>query len=386
MTSVLATGAVANADQVNVIENPADYINLQGIYDDEIDDNGQAVSGKLQPSQSVDQSYNPYWLRLQVLEPSGSTLNQVAVCLYDSASVTGSQMRTVCGDGFSNPGSILANGAGLKDAEDGEDRPQMAHSFAFLPILNEPGSNPIRPGVAQGAGNDYHLIAAAGTTGLASKVDNTGTTFPGGKAADDTVWDLQFVFALNYKARLSDNWKIRVLATYDDTNEIELLDTQDYGVAYWGQIDTRTSVTYPDVIGGNQTQISNVPTGQYNANGKSDITLQASLFEIAGVSNSALSMDNTATPGAENVSLACVQHGQGVSAQDFFGAIDASTNPGGTSSQTLFSNVAASNESDDNNAQSKPFAERHSCTLHVGVNVPTGTYSNVMTVGIGGVQ
>lgn len=382
MTSVLATGAVANADQVTITENPANYINLQAIETSTGDPVDSSV--KITPNKNfTDAGVSLYKLFLQVLEPEEDTLNQVAICLYDSASVTGDAMRTVCGDGATNPASIgdTSEVSGPFTME-GQDRPQMAHSMVFLPnrALTTAGDDSFHLGV--NTSDDYHLLQERG----ASSWSTLGTTFDGqALEGSDEVWDLALSFGLNYKARMSDTWKIRVLATYNGSTQIELLDTTDYKVDYYGDITTRTSVTYPDVVTGGLTSDININTGQYTANAKSDVTIQAGVFQIEDDVNDPLSMGGTNEPGVDEVSLACIRKGAAIGPTDFFDAIDGAGNPSGKSSLTLLNNIDATNENDDDNAQGQLTAERHSCFLYVGDNVPVGTYDNDMTLGIGGV-
>jgi len=387
MTSVLATGAVANADTVNVTADPGKLINLVGLKSVGI--NNAATSSRTALGESEELSPIAlankntgahYTIDLEVLDEQ-DTLKQVAVCLFDSNVLSGSDVATTCGSGFDSPDTVT-NTFGAQGT--GVFRPQSALQMAFLPGAE--GSNNAIGDSAQGltdhSGSPSHLIRsdiynpASNATSLITQKDDFKSSAVG-TSGDNHVWDLSFRFGLSNFAHNSSFWKVRVVATYDAGTDpdqvVELIDTETYTVGYFGTFDTveRQSQAFGNVIDGGSKEITGITTGEYYANFASDISIEASAFE--DTSNTALPFGTTASPAAGEISMKCVGTTSGT--EQFMA--DA------TAKKLLDSVPANSSETTASAALARKVADTHDCTVYIGDNVATGAYDNVITVAIG---
>jgi len=387
ITSVLATGAVANADTVNVVNNPADFIVFNGIFEDTNADGTFDVSmeGKdmivhnpiEQNPSNID---NYYQLKFEVLD-SAETLEQVAVCIYDSDALSGDAIATNCGSGYVDPLTDLLRSSNIT----GEYAPQSAININFSPgttrfdASREVGpDNSVLVANKSGTSRDYHRVLGRnfGKSVVAQKGTFDGVEVDSGTATDDEVWDVDIMFAPSYLGHNSGNWNVRLLAIYSDGTEVESLDTKNYGIGYWGAFagdldqenpsNPRTSKDFEDLIPGENKTITGITTGSYHTNNNSDITLSASKFAQGGTE---LEFDVDGTPGTGTLSFECSPTTSGVSQ---FLAADTAVN--------LFTNVDPNSQ--EANPDDELVLDTHDCTLYLGTGVDTGTYTNVMTVGI----
>lgn len=407
MTSVLATGAVAQADTVNVTADPGKLIRIVELQKvprgtDTASRSSLSVGEELKVYDNVfaDGSVH-YTIDLEVVDEN-DTLKQVAVCFYDSKApdgteLDGTEIATTCGNGFTNVDSLAAGNPGgneiLVAAGGGAFLPQSAVQMGFIPLIINPNDAKLSvmnhaTDRSRDANDDdrAHLVYSnveSGNGSLYSEQSQfNGKTI--GAAGDNNVWDVSFRFVLKKFAHNSADWKIRVVATYDGATEsdpdqvVELIDTETYTVGYYGDFDTveRPTQDFQNVIDGGSKEIKGINTGEYFVNFASDIFLEASAFKDS--SEAALSFDGSptisedqVTPAVGQVSMKCV----GNEPEEFMGA--------GTPKKLLADVPANSAEPTLGGATTRKVAPTHDCTLYIGDEVATGSYSNDVTVSIG---
>ena len=382
LASVLATGAVqaANADEFTVIDDPASYITIgeiskpygRGSSNEERTyvalDEGEEIVPVLS---GYSESFGDFFHRLplEVKRKLGSKdLDHVAVCFYDSNALTEqTDVETYCGVG-ADPATKLA---------------RNPFSASPLAITNLGNANPTLVKTAEGPsaeeGPSYPILANytnefnESTFELVQEFD--GENVPEGEG---DVFKGLLSFRLTDASSNSNGWKVRVLATYTETGQddviLELESGRTYTVAYLGSLtDTRAPVGYGDIVQGGEKEVTGLSTTKYRANNTSDITLRATEFQDSGDSGS-LTFGSNATPATSQVSLGCKP--SDASEYDFFaGTSEAEL------TKTLLGNV------DDVEAQNVATqfieAATHDCKLFVGPDVALDTYDNQMTISIG---
>ena len=430
LASVLATGAVqvANADNFTVIVDASQFITVEGIRaaDGSATTIRTDINGNEYRANRMDPNFPgasaPNYYRLSVVvqdQDMDNRLMQVAVCLFDS-DVISSPDETNCGNGFDNPDTYSTattdrdyrpsfripgdNPPTQSDATTGVYAPESLIQMAFIPGLFEQisdsgvtdnsinivtpkysGTNPtqhtVGPTTAFGrnAGSNPQFSAAQGTD------TKTGNGIDG-----PYKWEIQFHFAPLFVAHNSDKWNIRVVAEYSDGTLVELIADQEHQMNYVGAFTeyseegfpetaaARGVVDYGEVSAGGVAEVEEISTGSYLTNSVSDITLSANRFQQSGT---VVDFSNTSTPAEDNVSVGC-RPTSSTDALSFF------TNPTGgansTSDFVLLPNVAANSQPAEGVDPRDPLtADTHDCALTAGPAVPTGEYSNQVTVGIG---
>ena len=403
LASVLATGAVqvANADEFTVIDDPASYISIGDIskpwgQHGEQNLGPLGVDEEIQPvASNTDETHQNstfHRLPLEVKRKLGSkVLDQVGVCFYDSNALTNqTAIETYCGDG-TNDGSDDGN---LLDLNAWSAAP-----VAITDIGNLDADVPSDPTVHKTA-EAWNYSTAGGRSAQPQLGSGTGrdstfelTTVFGGEnviAEESDVLKASLSFHLIDAASNSDGWKVRVLATYTEDGQddviLELESERTYTVAYVVNLNNpRGQVNYGNVVQGAEVEKTGLNTIQYRANNTSDITLQASRFRDSG--GTEVEFGSDATPTASQVSLGCRPDSAsdykpvGASGEyDFFdGTFDAEL------TKTLLSGVPDHETAGLSNytVNSWVQADAHDCKLVVGADVAVDTYSNTMTVGVG---
>lgn len=392
MTSVLATGAVANADTVDVTADPGKLIRIVELQKvprgtDTASRTSLAIDEELKVYDDITTNgIENYTIDLEVVD-EGDLLKQVAVCFYDSDALTGPAIGTTCGSGFDNLDTITPSDVNaMNDANgDGVFLPQSAVQMGFVPSFDVGDNRSVKHAVDTSTHEfeKAHLVLANGSA--ASSLISQQSQFNGdtiGVAADNNVWNLSFRLGLRKFAHSSSDWKIRVLATYDGATPsdpdqvVELIDTKTYTVGYFGAFDAveRPSQDFQNVIDGGFKEITGITTGEYFVNSASDIAIEASAFKDSGEPVTTLIFGATSDPADGEVSMKCVGNKDG-SIEQFMVA--------STSKKLLGAVPANSAETTLVGATSPKVAPTHDCTLYVGDDVATGTYTNVMTVAIG---
>lgn len=367
LASALTTGAVqaSNADEFDVTNDPSSYITIGGITgvatpsendDPALPSDGiMPVIGTGFSTSSSSSEWNR--LPLEVKTTLGTaSLELVEVCLYDPNVITGEAIATNCGTGTLAGTEYNTLTANMKSAV----------PFAITDLDNLPTSNPKTVATAQ-----------AGVPYLAGNLTASDSPFELEGTGADEVMTGQVWFRLNMQPLSTDGWKVRVQAKYTEAGEddilLELESTQTYKVAYVSELvvgqDARQPVDYEDVIQGGVKEETGINTGKYRANAASNVTLQADPFEDS--EGNPLTFGDPASLGASEVGLSC-EPSSATSYTDFF------TNSGEDVSKTLLSvpyDVP-------NGSTFSDTLETHDCKLSLGSEVSTGSYDNVMTVGM----
>ena len=379
LASVLAAGGVqaANADTFTVIDDPASYITIGDITGlaartadnaDPLPENGIRPFGPTAFDTGTSTSeFNrlPLTVKTKLGEKN---LELVEVCLYDSVAIPEENIAANCGNG-----SLAASAATLTSVSRDAVANTLTANFksavpmAITNIGERDGA--IDADVVQTAENGNPFIAGNIATSL-SPLSLSGT-------GADEVLSGHILFRLNQQPLNTDTWKIRVLATYGTgTNAVslELVDEASYTVEYLGVLQTgpnaRPSVNYGEVAQGGTATVEEINTGRYRANNTSDVTLNAGQF--TGPNDTLMTFGDPDSLAAGEVSLRCKVD---ETFDDFFG-----NGIFGIPTKTLLSNV------DYDVAGQSQFSDdlaTHECELKVGTEVNTGSYNNVMTVGIG---
>jgi hypothetical protein len=385
MTSVLATGAVAQADQVTVVENPADYINVRGIFEKD----GSALDSEGIVPYVSGTNPNHYRLRVDVKD-AADELEQVAVCLYDSAVITDPD-NTNCGRyGLTPPTTSFPTST---SAFNGALIQESVAQMIFFPGLYNGSLAADTSGESMGKAKPeagvYHTISPERTSGDSySRVTEVGslgsdTAVPGGD-----VWALDFAFALLSAAHHTNTWKIRVLAIYNDgvaEETFEIIDTDSYPVKYFGGFKNNTerssnAVDYGNVAHGSSATLAGITTGEYYANFDSNVSLTAGLFEATGDPSVILGFSGDTNPTDGEVSLECGETGE---AKTLFDAIlSTATGASAESSKTLLSLAPNSQPVGDADPTLALTANTHECTFYAGTSIDTREYTNDVTIGI----
>lgn len=391
MTSVLATGAVANADTVNVVEDPADYISVVGI----VKNNGDPLptGDKIIPTLAEDiVNADLYKLRLEVKD-TNADLQQVAVCLYDSKVITD---LNKCGEGVEDYTNLNANERPNSSAWSGTAGHESAVTMGFIAKNyaadtslsdNEAAFGPAR------VRTNYHYVAKEDPSEAVNSSSLTKIeSFGGAENSSGTFLAMEFAFAPRIMAKSGADWYVRVVATYGDGTMMYLVDDKPYEIEYVsgfsgssGVRGTNGIVDYGDVIEGQSVTRSEINTGSYFANSSSDISLEVDRFKATiDAAAVTLGLSGDAAPAAGEVSLAC---GFG-DPTTFFSAIasSASIDPDvSKSSQFLAFGLSAQSDTGNvtlNDTVAPIAAQKHSCKFVAGTDLAVGTYDNNVTVGI----
>jgi spore coat protein U-like protein len=218
------------------------------------------------------------------------------------------------------------------------------------------------------------------------------TNFDSSTASPKNAYLIGFHFAVLFAAKHGDNWKVRVVATYRDSDgvdsNVELIGTDTFSVRYFGAFTTLNTnppenfptedlrddltIDYGDVIKGASSTVENISTGSYVTNSSSDVSLSADAFGD-------LAFSGNATPASGEVSLGCEPQSSSDSLSFF-----ANHASGESSSISLLNSVQAnSSPGVGEDARDPLTAEDHKCTFYAGDSATTGTYTNTVTVGIG---
>lgn len=413
MTSVLATGAVAQADTANVVKDPSEFIKIVGIYgldkhasafdsarrqdtpngykNTTLEDNKiQPVDKDFTPSTNQSEVRDTDWYRLvvELLSPSADFINdpallQAAICLYDSNTLTTDlAVENSCGRGGEfttkyqgEPFPLVTN----RGVDVSQVKPTAAMTAAYI-HWDQDGQ--LRPGslLDESTLRRVHGVAASfnGSTRAIRSSFTDGTTPTFGDVAQVNV-----LFRLKDFASASEAWKIRVVAEYwEDSSYVdyELTSTETYTVAFRGSmtVDERPQQNFGEVFAGSQeasdTGIvkTGITTGKYRANGPAFISLAAdSAFEDVGNDQNVLAFDNGASPATDKVSLGCKPDGGNTFS--FYDTLD--------EAKSLFTGrdhfVVGSDVDADFTTPT------HDCTLYVGTEVAPATYSNSMVLAVG---
>lgn len=413
MTSVLATGAVAQADTANVVKDPSEFIKIVGIYG--LDKHASAFDSaqrqdtpngyknttlednKIQP---VDKDFTPStnqfevrdtdWYRLvvELLSPSDDfigdpALLQAAICLYDSNTLTTDlAVENSCGRGgeftIKSGGKPFPLGTN-RGVVVSQVKPTAAMTAGYI-HWDQDGQ--LRPGslVDENTLSRVHGVAASfnGSTREIRSSFTDGTTPTFGDVAQVNV-----LFRLKDFASASTAWKIRVVAQYwEDPSYVdyELTSTESYTVAFRGSmtVDERPQQNFGEVFVGSQEASDTgivkpgISTGKYRANGPAFISLAAgSQFTDADDSQNVLPFGSGPSPAADSVSLGCKPDGAG--SLTFFETLN--------QGKSLFTGRDHFVVGSDVNADFT--TPTHDCTLYVGTGVDPATYSNSMVVAVG---
>lgn len=302
MTSVLATGAIANADQVTVVANAADYIHIDGIYDpdnNEVADGGN-ITPYFQDGAFIVSASNAYTLSVEVLDDV-DTLEQVAICLYDSFELTSENLIEQNCDIMGRTAGELNDSFVLNDASR-----ESALTAAYFP--GEVSSSQILTRA------DRHLVITDSFTPASTVTtqDDLGTTSKG--FSEGNVTKLDFKFALSDLAENSAGWKIRVFAEYkagDNITEVVTTSEESYTVSFLGTMtetsrgdDENGNVDFGDIIPGESNSAAST-NGQYRANNTADITLEADTKFFGEGDGGAIEFVDGGSPSGNQVSLGC---------------------------------------------------------------------------------
>jgi len=374
MTSVLATGAVANADQVTVEKNAGNYINFQGIDAG----SGYLASGAvIQPARQtelpseVNASYS-YNLDLEITDDdSAAPLNQVAICLYDSNQLTTpTDVSNECGKGY----DLDAD----NNVTTGTSTSTKRVNRAFL-IHYDPNAT---------AGDKIESLR--GVHAVTSD-DLAGTSI--NTTSDADIHDLSIEFTINDAAAHSTGWKVRIFAQYRatadpyDLEEIELTSANSYELAYYSELNVDSTgeklsttrggasdgqVNLGTLVQDGSVEKTGIQTGVYRANSASDIKFAATAFQKG--SDTALGFSPSGSPSANEFSLSCGPDEVADTNQVFLTAAANSK-----TFLTGLNDISTDELINHNDSYSAPL---HKCILYVG-DVPTGTYDNAVTLSIG---
>lgn len=395
ITSVLATGAVANADTVNVVNDPSKFIKIVGF---KAADGGSLSSLGMDPYAP---GGNANYQRLEVVvDDPDNQLTQVSACIYDADVITNPD-ETNCGTGFEDPHTYntVGGSAPSRSAATGAYRPESLIQMSFLPGLNglsndsDTSVNAVLPETS--STNPFNHVVTqkkAYIGGNGSWVNERNfDNFTDVTASPKNAYWIGFHFGVLFAAKHGDNWKVRVVATYRDSegvdSNIELIGTDTDKVRYFGAFtDIKTNppenfptqtkrdaltVNYGDVIQGESSTVQNIDTGSYITNSSSNIGLSANAF-------TGLAFSGNANPSSGEVSLGCEPQ----SANDLL-AFFANPASGQSSSISLLNSVQAnSNPGVGQDARDPLTAEAHKCTFIAGDSVAAGSYANTVTVGI----
>jgi len=374
ITSVLATGAVANADQVTVEKNAANYINFLGI-----DDGGTYLGngGTINPARQtefeaqVNASYS-YNLDVKITDDdTAAPLNQVSICLYDSEQLTTpTDVSNVCGKGY----GLETDNTVKSSSQTGTRQVNKAFMIAYDP--NATAGDKIK------SFRGVHAVTSDDQAGTA--VDTTTNT---------DIHDLSIEFTINDAAAHSTGWKVRIFAQYRataspyDLEEIELTSANSYEVAYYSELNvdstgTKLSTTRGGASDGQvnlgtlvqsgSVEKSGIQTGVYRANSASDIKFAATAFQKG--SDTALGFSSSGSPGTNEFSLSCGPDEVADTNQVFLTAANNTK-----TFLTGLNDIATDELTSHTDSYDAP---AHKCILYVG-DVPTGNYDNAVTLSIG---
>jgi len=389
LTSVLGTGAVANADTVTVTTDPGNLINIIGIHD-EVSEVGDSTALLVQPD-SIEPSQNTgeapfysdspvlgdkfYKLELELMKSDGlGNLDQASICFFDGSVLNSAQSATTCGSGVEDDGNIT-----------GQSKPQSALQIGFFPEISSGGNtSPIQtidPNLNSPTAGELHhdVRPALSSGGNMSKVtlqssfdgsnDNYATT---GTLDSDSVYKLDILFRPTDMAKNTEGWKIRVLSQYkaeeNSISDYEEISDQLYTVKFSNSItvtrgNSENQIDFAEVVAGGSEAIEDIDTATYRANDNVDLFLIASQFEDSD--NLAVDFGTAST----ELGLSC-----GADQQNLI-SMQAET------PLEVFSNINSTSESDFD-ARTNRTAAVHDCTLAIGSDMAAGSYGNVMTIAV----
>lgn len=387
----MVTGAVpvANAETAIFTEEPANFINIIGINDIPELSSGDALAEGAELLTQSNEGNPPFYDRASGFhytmeieikkQDTFGELDQASICFFDTNRLADAAARLeVCGTGIDAQGDALD----FSGAKTGQSMPQSAMQVGFIPRITPTSSaSPIQnidPGLGAEAGRPNHQVQPKKSSGSRlSAVELTGV-FDGVSegVADDSVYSLGIRFRPSYMAHNTGGWKIRVLATYLDSETsspvtYELVSEQSWGIAYSSALKTNQrgqdgQVDYGEIFGGAQAVVKGIDTVTYRANNRVDITLNPSVFAAGETTvelgTTGLEADKvTFECGPDEDSLVLLSAGEGAK---IFTAL-----PG----------VSAVGH----DARIDRIAPTHDCALSVGSDVPSGDYTNVVTAAVG---
>ena len=391
VAAVLATGALqtANADTALFTDDPTNFINIIGINDiPEISSGGALAEGA--ELLTVTSERNPpfydgpsgfhYTMKIEIKkQDTFGDLDQASICFFDTNRLTDAAARLeVCGTGIDAQGDTLD----FSGTKTGQSLPQSAMQVGFIPRITPTSvASPIQnidPGLGTEVGRPNHEVQPKKSSGSRlSSVELTGV-FDGVSegVADDSVYSLGILFRPSYMAHNTGGWKIRVLATYLDSETsspvtYELVSEQSWGIAYSSALEVNQrgqsgQVDYGELFPGTQAVVKGIDTVTYRANNLVDITLNPSVFK-AGETTVQL---GTTGLEADKVTVECGPD------EDSLQVLSAGT---AVKIFTALPGVSAVGH----DARVLRIAPTHDCALSVGSDVPAGDYTNVVTAGVG---
>jgi hypothetical protein len=377
MTSVLATGAVANADDVNVVEDPGNVISiLQALEGTEADARAGSPANATTLTPGLGSSRDKYTFRGEALQTvDAASLEKVAVCFFDTRVADDStKVDNLCG--YGSAGGDLATTKALVGSDNPESALQASFETSDLTTFN----------------NDNTNLHTTGTGG--DSVASVETTFKG-LAATNAVHFGVTVQLSHAMAAGTGAYKIRVVAIYSDNSLFELTDTGTYSVANYFSMQTqRDAINFGDVFRSdadfsanepatNTRRVSDINAGSYYANVPAKFTIEATEFQIGADANTAVSFQEQANGKvADNsIELYCDDSADaksytgkgiwvGTAAQEMFGW-SANDAPG----------IPASNTETDPES-TRELSNDMRCEISIGSLVPFGQYSNTVTMAI----
>lgn len=384
----MVTGAVpvANAETAIFTEEPANFINIIGIND--LNDGDALAEGaelrttsllRNPPLYEGTSSFH-YTMKIEIKkQDTFGELDQASICFFDTNRLADAAARLeVCGMGIDAQGDALD----FSGTKTGQSMPQSAMQVGFIPRITPTSSaSPIQnidPDLGTEADRPNHEVQPKKSSGSRlSAVELTGV-FDGVSegVADGSVYSLGIRFRPSYMAHNTGGWKIRVLATYLDSETsspvtYELVSEQSWGIAYSSALKTNQrgqggQVDYGEIFGGSQALVKGIDTVTYQANNLVDITLNPSKFEADG------STIEFATSGVENdkVTFECGPD------EDSLVVLSA-----GEAAKIFTALPGVSAVGHD--ARIDRIAPTHDCALSVGSDVPSGDYTNVVTAAVG---
>lgn len=391
LISVLATGAVANAEEMNIIDDPSKLINIEGVYGLDSGEANAWSGSKLADGDQLETTAlladapffsstddELYKLQLEIHKENGDgVLDQASICFFDSNILTDAPQRsTTCGSGIDAQGTALD----FSGTKTGESKPQSALQIGFIPAVPSSTSNQTSPiqnidpqlGADQ---NPNHKVSPTVFAGTKSTITET-SEFDGDSSglSSDSVWKLEILFRPSDMAHNTGGWKIRVFTKYLDSSDVmteqELISANSYGVLFTSSIETNLrgddadgQVNYGDVVAGSSVQKTGIDTASYRANNDADITLNPDKFSGGGqtLDFGTLASEVNLSCGADPSSLIALTAGE---ATKILSGVEGISEPA-------------------TDARLNKSAPTHDCTLDVGADVPIAPYTNVMTMAIG---
>lgn len=348
----LGSGAVqtASADTVNVVVNPASYIEIEKIR--KTTGGTTQLVNVLQPSMGTRVYYK---LPVEVL---AADLSAVYACLYDSAVATNeAEVDALCGH------------AGGSSSGFGANSPKSAIQMKFNAV-NQTFLSDIEV-----LNSNAHIVSA---NSLGSSVAvTTNASFSNDQ---DNAKRVEFHFALSHATKHSNflNWKVRAAAAYTPAGDnfgVVLNDTfNSYSILFYAAFGggARPPVSYGEILANTSITETDIHTAHYFANDSATITMSGTAFESVLDATKQIPLSSSAPGTAENAfALECVGVNDGQATSLFVTE----------TSKDLISDLVGSNEI--GNVEQTAAAPTHDCTLSYGSGAEImGEYRNVITLGI----